>query len=473
MPFLPFFAKPDDLIREVAATVHADRPQGQFRAVFLFPCTGKELVQVCPHLTAFQVAVDALVPDAPAFSADTPAHHFGLEAVILGIDTSRQVHYAVRDFGLVELAAVQQVVCLHRFARFLPRQAQVGVHKDLHLLVIAALCVQVSSNEVLHDLVPPAEGGADLVHVEAPHRPFRVFCVPLSLQAVFLPAVFVVKAATLGTAVLHAAFRPLFLVEHHVVPNKGLIKAAVRARHRPFLLGGCVELVQNAAVIFVGGGRHQHRLVIPVGRLALLGQHDRVALFAGAGFVSVHLVRQQHLDGAAAKIGRGVCTNDGQLTSGKVLFHDRVARVAALVVHKAPEHRSVPDHGSQTVFAETLAQVHRRLHDHDRGRVVTHVVPDGVQDQAVRLAGLGAHHGYHLADMDIPDGIHNLPLERCIVRIPAALRCGCFRRQAAVVICPLTKGQVRGRLQRTQCPAEHLCSLRFQVDHCHCCRRLS
>ena len=309
--------------------------------------------------------------------------------------------------------------------------------------------------------------------MEAPHRPFRVFCVPLSLQAVFLPAVFVVKAATLGTAVLHAAFRPLFLVEHHVVPNKGLIKAAVRARHRPFLLGGCVELVQNAAVIFVGGGRHQHRLVIPVGRLALLGQHDRVALFAGAGFVSVHLVRQQHLDGAAAKIGRGVCTNDGQLTSGKVLFHDRVARVAALVVHKAPEHRSVPNHGSQTVFAETLAQVHRGLHNHDRGRVVAHVVPDGIQDQAVGLAGLGAHHGNHLADVNIPDGIHDLPLEGCIVRIPAALRCGCFRRQAAVVICPLTKGQVRGRLQRTQCPAEHLCSLRFQVDHCHCCRRLS
>ena len=38
---------------------------------------------------------------------------------------------------------------------------------------------------------------------------------------------------------------------------------------------------------------------------------------------------------------------------------------------------------------------------------------------------------------------------------------------------PLTKGQVRGRLQRTQRPAEHLCSLRFQVDHCHCFRRLS
>ena len=107
MPFLPFFAESDDLIREVAAAVHADRPQGQLRAVFLFPCAGKELVQVCPHLTAFQVAVDALVPDAPAFSADTPAHHFGLEAVVLRIDTGCQIHHAVRDFGLVEFAAVQ------------------------------------------------------------------------------------------------------------------------------------------------------------------------------------------------------------------------------------------------------------------------------------------------------------------------------------------------------------------------------
>jgi hypothetical protein len=57
----------------------------------------------------------------PAFSADTPAHHFGLEAVVLRIDTGCQIHHAVRDFGLVELAAIQQVVCLHRFARFFPR----------------------------------------------------------------------------------------------------------------------------------------------------------------------------------------------------------------------------------------------------------------------------------------------------------------------------------------------------------------
>lgn len=57
---------------------------------------------------------------------------------------------------------------------------------------------------------------------------------------------------------------------------------------------------------------------------------------------------------------------------------------------------------SQTVFAETFTQVHRRLHNHDRSRVVTHVVPDGVQDQSVRLAGLGAHHGNHLPDVNIP-----------------------------------------------------------------------
>ena len=414
-----------------------------------------------------------MVPDAPAFSADTPAHHFGLEAVILGIDTSRQVHYAVRDFGLVELAAVQQVVCLHRFARFLPRQAQVGVHKDLHLLVIAALCIQVSGNKVLHDLVPPAEGRAYLVHVEAPHRPFRVLCVPLAFQAVLLPAVFIVQTAALGATVLHTALRPLVLIEHHVVPHKGLIKAAVRARHRPLFLCGGVELVQNAAIVFGGGGGYQHRLVIPVGRLALLGQHDRVALFASACLVSVHLVRQQHLDGAAAEVGGGIRANDGQLPTGKVFLHDRVTGIAALVVHKATEHRRVPDHGRQAVFAEALAQIHRRLHDHDGGGVVTHVIPDGVQDQAVRLAGLGAHHGYHLADMHISDSVHDLPLERRVVRVPAPLRRRGFRRQAPVVIRPLAKGQVRGRFQCSQCPAEHLRCLRFQVDHCHVRCRLS
>ena len=37
VPFLALFAEPYDLIREVAAAVHADTPQGQFRAVFLFP----------------------------------------------------------------------------------------------------------------------------------------------------------------------------------------------------------------------------------------------------------------------------------------------------------------------------------------------------------------------------------------------------------------------------------------------------
>ena len=120
--------------------------------------------------------------------------------------------------------------------------------------------------------------------------------------------------------------------------------------------------------------------------MALLGQHDRVALFAGACLVSVHLVRQQHLDGAAAEVGGGICANDGQLPTGKVLFHDGVAGIAALVVHKATEHRRVPDHGRQAVFAETLAQIHRGLHDHDGGGVVTHVIPDGVQDQTVRLA---------------------------------------------------------------------------------------
>ena len=71
MPFLPFFAKPDDLIREVAATVHADRPQGQFRAVFLFPCTGKELVQavsythLCPKQRADKSRSSGKAPSIP------------------------------------------------------------------------------------------------------------------------------------------------------------------------------------------------------------------------------------------------------------------------------------------------------------------------------------------------------------------------------------------------------------------------
>ena len=389
------------------------------------------------------------------------------------IDTGCQVHHAVRHLGLVELTAIQQVVCLHRFARFFPRQAKVGVYEHLHLFIVAAFRVHIRRYEVLHDLVPPAKGRTYLVHVEAPHGALWVLCVPFALQAVLLPAVFVVQTAALGAAVLRTARRPVVLVEHHVVPYKGLIKAAVRARHRPLFLGGCVELVQNAAIVFGGGGGYQHRLVIPVGRLALLGQHDRVSLFASACLVSVHLVRQQHLDGASAEVGGGIRSNDGQLPAGKVLFHDGVAGIAALVVHKATEHRRVPDHGRQSVFAEAFAQINGGLHDHDGGGVVTHVIPDGVQDQAVCLAGLGAHHGYHLADMHISDSVHDLPLERRIVRVPAPLRRRGFRRQSPVIIRPLAKGQVRGRFQRSQRPSEHLRRLRFQVDHRHVLFRLS
>lgn len=90
--------------------------------------------------------------------------------------------------------------------------------------------------------------------------------------------------------------------------------------------------------------------------MTLFGQHDRVAFFAGACLVSVYLVRQQHLDGAAAEVGGGIRANNGQLPTGKVLFHDRIAGIAALVVHKTTEHRRVPDHGRQAVFAETFAR---------------------------------------------------------------------------------------------------------------------
>ena len=153
----PLFAKSDDLIREMSAAVHAGRTDGKLCAIPLLPCGGKEIVKVSPYLAPFQVAVNTLVSDAPAFLADTPAHDFRLKAVVLGINAASQVENAVGHLGLVELAAVDQGGGFYRFARFLPRQTQVRVHEDLHLLVVAPGSVQISRNEFLDDLIPAAE----------------------------------------------------------------------------------------------------------------------------------------------------------------------------------------------------------------------------------------------------------------------------------------------------------------------------
>ena len=153
----PLFAKSDDLIREMSAAVHAGCTDGKLCAIPLLPCGGKEIVKVSPYLAPFQVAVNTLVSDAPAFLADTPAHDFRLKAVVLGINAASQVENAVGHLGLVELAAVDQGGGFYRFARFLPRQTQVRVHEDLHLLVVAPGSVQISRNEFLDDLIPAAE----------------------------------------------------------------------------------------------------------------------------------------------------------------------------------------------------------------------------------------------------------------------------------------------------------------------------
>ena len=310
-PVGPVFAEPQHLVREVAAAVHAGCQQIKHGAVLLPPAPGQELVQVCPYLPALEVAVDFLVADAPAFLADAPAHHLDLEAVVLGVHAGGQVDHAVRHLGLVVLPALEEQHWLRRVALFLPGQAQVGVDPDLNLLVVAPLGVLVGFYVALDDARPVAQGAAQRVHVEAAHLPFGMGCHPPAPDALLLPAVLFVYAAAFLAAVLCAARRPVLGVVDHIVPDKGLIVAAVGARQLPLFLGRKLVFFPDTAGGLVGGGAGQHRLVVPEGRLPLLGQLERIALLAGAGRVGVHLVRQQNLDGPPTQVGGGVGPNDG------------------------------------------------------------------------------------------------------------------------------------------------------------------
>ena len=257
-----------------------------------------------------------------------------------------------------------------------------------------------------------------------------------SAFAGLLPLVFSVHHAAALTLVQHFALW-VILVKYHVGPHERLVMPALRAWHIPFLPRGLVELRLDTALALNDRRGYDHRLFVPKGCLSLLGQGKRVALRSGACRVAVNLVCQQHLDRTAGKAGRAVRAHDGDVAAGEILLHDGVAGIAAFHVDLVPQLRRVPYHGRKPVFGKGLPHVQRRLHHEDGGRGVVHVVAQRVQDKSVGLADLRRAHDHHLADVRVADCVHDLPLIRGLVRVPAARLRAALRRQHPVSVCPL------------------------------------
>ena len=251
-----------------------------------------------------------------------------------------------------------------------------------------------------------------------------------------LPLVFSVHHAAALALVQHFALW-VVLVKYHVGPHERLVMPALRAWHIPFLPRGLVELRLDTALALNDRRGYDHRLFVPKGCLSLLGQGKRVALRSGACRVAVNLVCQQHLDRTAGKAGRAVRAHDGDVAAGEILLHDGVAGIAAFHVDLVPQLRRVPYHGRKPVFGKGLPHVQRRLHHEDGGRGVVHVVAQRVQDKSVGLADLRRAHDHHLADVRVADCVHDLPLIRGLVRVPAARLRAALRRQHPVSVCPL------------------------------------
>ena len=208
-----------------------------------------------------------------------------------------------------------------------------------------------------------------------------------AVNALLFPPVFVGDAAALPADVAHALVE-IIRVKLDVLPEERLVCSAFRAGYVPFLLRRKQVGILDSAVSLDGGSADHDGLVVPKGRLAFLCQIKGVALSSRALGVTVDLVRQQHLDGAAGKAGRAVCTHNGDVSAGKILLHDGVASVPALGIYKAGKPGRVPDHGSNAVFRERLSHVKGRLHTHHRTGCIVHVVAQRVEDESIRLADL-------------------------------------------------------------------------------------
>ena len=178
-----------------------------------------------------------------------------------------------------------------------------------------------------------------------------VGCNVLAVNALLFPPVFVGDAAALPADVAHALVE-IIRVKLDVLPEERLVCSAFRAGYVPFLLRRKQIGILDSAVSLDGGSADHDGLVVPKGRLAFLCQIKGIALSSRALGVTVDLVRQQHLDGAAGKAGRAVCAHNGDVSAGKILLHDGVASVPALGIYKAGKPGRVPDHGSNAVFRD-------------------------------------------------------------------------------------------------------------------------
>ena len=407
------------------------------RRSVLFLETGKQKsVQVLPYLFFEHIAVNLLIPYAPALLSDTPADHFHLKPVVLDIHARCQHQHPVRHIRIVNLSAVQQHSVLHLLAPLLPGLAQLRVHPNFHALRVSLVKLFFCHKELLDDLFPGAEGGCQRIQVETSGLRRRIFCHEPPPLARLLPLIFPGYHPAPLTLVQHLSLRVL-PVKDHIGPHERLGMPAIRARHIPFLFRDLLELCFDAALPFDNWRADDHGFLVPKGRLPLLCQAQRVALCSGAGRIAVNLVRQQNLDRAAGKARGAVCAYDGDVPAGEIFLHDGVAAVPALNIHLVPQLRRVPYHRGQPVFGKSLSHVKRRLHHQDRGRGVIHVVPQRVQDKRIGLSDLRGTHNDYLADMRVSDGVHDLPLIWGLVRVPAARLCAALRRQHPVFVRPL------------------------------------
>ena len=298
--------------------------------------------------------------------------------------------------------------------------------------------------------------------MESSCRRARIGRNVLALDLLCFPAVLIRHASALTAHIVDAFFQ-IVRVELHVLPDERLICAALRARDVPLFLRREVERVLNSAVALDGRRGNHDGFAVPESRLAFLRQVQRIALCSCTFGVAVYLVSQQNFDRTAGKARRAVCSNDGYVAADEVLLHHGVSGESAFDIHQPFEARRVPKHRGNSIFGKRLAHIKGRLHTHDRGRGVVHVVGQHVQNERIGFAYLGRRHYHHFPDVWITDGIHNSPLIRSLVRVPSARFRAGLGGQYPVLVRPLADCQRRWRFQLLQNDRKQLNRLRLHL----------
>ena len=381
----------------------------------------QNLVELLPHLSPRGIPIDLHPIHKPTLLLAAPAPDTQRQPVVLHVTPDRQQQRIARHIALLILldrrTLAQRIGADLRRIFVLPRLAQHRVHERLQLLCVV-LCVQKFLDQVLprriravavrrpdmerHMLPVPRRRGAPLAALNHP---------PLLRCRDPHPAPLARIARRIGIIITPLDVPPLQVLH---VPT-------IRARHEISALITLQEHALHPAEILHRGCGARNDLPVPVILSPPDAQLDLITLGAGRRRVTVDLIKQDHPATDPPEPSRRVRADQAQAPPRKLLLQNRVGAIFRLrLAHHTLQARRVTQHRGNLLLRVTLSVLNRRLHDHDRARILVNMERSNVI-QDLRVPNTGTLHNSDLFYLRICDGIHDSFLIRQCM--PSAALC--------------------------------------------------